>query len=81
MATYENEMLKVLGALDEADALKHCVISGSWAMFFYKRIFTGFVPRLETTDLDLYLPNPKRHKLTIYKVSLEVFLIFLTMIF
>ena len=30
--------------------------------FFYKSIFEGFVPRVETTDLDLYLPNPKKAK-------------------
>ena len=29
-------------------------------MYFYKRIFENFTPRIETTDLDVYLPNPKK---------------------
>lgn len=59
MVGYEKEMFDVLKALDESGALKYCIVAGSWAMWFYKRLFTGFVPRIETTDLDLYLPNPK----------------------
>ena len=60
MKEYEQEMINVLSALNEADALKHVVIAGSWSMYFYRYIFDNFVPRTETTDLDLYLPNPKR---------------------
>ena len=60
MKSYENEMINVLKTLDDAGALKHVVVSGSWAMFFYKLIFEGFSPRVETTDLDFYLPNPKK---------------------
>ena len=62
MKSYENEMKKVLHVLQESNALQHCVISGSWAMYFYKMIFENFVPRVETTDLDIYLPDPKRAK-------------------
>ena len=60
MKSYENEMLKILRVLNDAGALKHVVVSGSWAMFFYKILFENFVPRVETTDLDFYLPNPKK---------------------
>lgn len=60
MKSYENEMYNVLNALHEADALKDIIITGSWAMYFYKLIFNDFIPRVETTDLDLYLPNPKK---------------------
>lgn len=60
MKSYENEMRNVLNALHEANALKDIIITGSWAMYFYKQIFDDFIPRVETTDLDLYLPNPKR---------------------
>lgn len=59
MKSYEVEMNKVLHALHDADALKSVIVTGSWAMFFYKLIFKNFIPRVETTDLDLYLPNPK----------------------
>ena len=62
MKSYENEMIKVLKTLNEANALPYLVISGSWATYFYKYVFENFIPRTETTDLDLYLPNPKRVK-------------------
>lgn len=59
MPEYELEMREVIKALDEAGALPYCIVTGSWAMFFYKSIFEDFHPRVETTDLDMYLPNPK----------------------
>lgn len=60
MKDYEKEMISILDALNEADALKHVVVAGSWAFYFYKYIFESFVPMAETTDFDLYLPDPKR---------------------
>lgn len=62
MKSYEREMIKVLSALEKANALHYCIITGSWAMYFYKKIFEDFIPRIETTDLDLYLPHPKQYK-------------------
>lgn len=62
MNKYENEMKEVLMALNESGALKYVVISGSWAMYFYSYIFDNFIAETETTDLDLYLPNPKKAK-------------------
>lgn len=59
MVAYEKELIEVLRALNESGALKHCIVSGSWAMWFYQRVFLDFTPRIETSDLDLYLPNPK----------------------
>ena len=58
MAAYEKELIEVLRALDGSGALKHCIVSGSWVMWFYQRVFLDFTPRIETSDLDLYLPNP-----------------------
>lgn len=60
MKSYEIEMNNVLKALNKSGALSYCVISGSWAMYFYKYIFDNFIPRVETTDLDIFLPNPKK---------------------
>ena len=60
MKSYEVEMVNVLSALNEADALNDVIITGSWSMYFYRLLFDGFVPRVETTDLDLFLPNPKK---------------------
>ena len=62
MPEYENEMRAVMKALNEAGALPHCIVTGSWAMYFYKSVFEDFQPRVETTDLDMYLPNPKSAK-------------------
>ena len=59
MKNYEIEMNQVLNVLNETGALKHCIVAGSWAMYFYEHIFDSFVPREETTDLDIFLPNPK----------------------
>ena len=55
-------MRAVMRALKEAGALPHCIVTGYWAMYFYKAIFEDFHPRVETTDLDMYLPNPKSAK-------------------
>ena len=62
MKSYEEEMINVLKALNQSNALPYVVISGSWSMYFYKLIFEGFIPRVETTDLDLFLPTPKKAK-------------------
>lgn len=59
MPEYELEMHAVMKALNASGALPHCIVTGSWAMYFYKSIFEDFHPRVETTDLDMYLPNPK----------------------
>lgn len=55
-------MLEIIDALHKSDLLKNCIISGSWAMFFYKDIFKGFVPPIATTDFDIFLPNVKKIK-------------------
>ena len=39
MKSYESEMLNVLKVFDEAGALEHVIVSGSWAMYFYQQIF------------------------------------------
>lgn len=36
MKNYEKEMLKVLNALNEAQALQDIVVAGSWSMYFYE---------------------------------------------
>lgn len=59
MPEYEFEMRAVMKALNASGALPHCIVMGSWAMYFYKTIFEDFRPRVETTDLDMYLPSPK----------------------
>lgn len=56
MVKFEEKMLDIIAALDKSGLLKNCIISGSWAMFFYKDIFEGFIPPIATTDFDIFLP-------------------------
>lgn len=62
MVKYENKMLDIIEALHKSGLLKNCIISGSWAMFFYKEIFEGFVPPIATTDFDIFLPKVSKIK-------------------
>ena len=62
MVKFEEKMLEIIGALDESKLLKECIISGSWAMFFYKEIFEGFIPPIATTDFDIFLPSVSKIK-------------------
>ena len=56
MVRFESKMLDIIEALHKSGLLKNCIISGSWAMFFYKEIFEGFLPPIATTDFDIFLP-------------------------
>ena len=62
MVRFENKMLDIIEALHKSGLLKNCIISGSWAMFFYKEIFEGFVPPIATTDFDIFLPKVSKIK-------------------
>ena len=62
MVRFENKMLDIIEALHKSGLLKNCIISGSWAMFFYKEIFEGFLHPIATTDFDIFLPNVSRIK-------------------
>lgn len=62
MAKYENKMLEIIDALNKSGLLKNCIISGSWAMFFYKEIFEEFIPPIATTDFDIFLPSVSKIK-------------------
>lgn len=57
MVRFENKMLDIIKALDKCGLLKNCIISGSWAMFFYKEIFEEFIPPIATTDFDIFFPR------------------------
>lgn len=62
MVKYENKILDIIEALDRSGLLRNCIISGSWAMFFYKEIFEDFVPSIATTDFDIFLPKVSKIK-------------------
>ena len=60
MVKYEQEMIDIIGALQESNMLSQCVVAGSWSMYFYNFIFEDFIPPIATTDLDIFLPNPSK---------------------
>ncbi|MBE6142178.1 MAG: hypothetical protein E7175_05020 [Erysipelotrichaceae bacterium] len=62
MVKYENKMIEIIDALNKSSLLQNCIISGSWAMFFYKEVFEGFIPPIATTDFDIFLPNVSKIK-------------------
>lgn len=62
MVRFEDKMLDIIKALHKSDLLRNCIISGSWAMFFYKEIFEGFIPPIATTDFDIFLPSISKIK-------------------
>ena len=62
MLRFEKEMLDVLKALNEGGLLENCIISGSWAMYFFNFIFKDFEPPIATTDLDIFFPSVSKIK-------------------
>lgn len=62
MVKYENKMLDIINVLYKSGLLDKCIISGSWATFFYKEIFEGFLPPIATTDFDIFLPSVSKIK-------------------
>ena len=62
MTRFEDKMLDIIDALHKSGLLINCIISGSWAMFFFKEIFEDFIPPIATTDFDIFLPNVSKIK-------------------
>ena len=62
MIRFEKQMLDIINALHKGGILNNCIISGSWAMFFYKQIFEDFIPPIATTDFDIFLPMVSKIK-------------------
>ena len=52
-------MEAILEAFNESKLLSKCIICGSWSMYFYQYIFSGFIPPIATTDIDIFLPDIK----------------------
>ena len=57
MINFEDKMFSIINALYKSKLLEKCIISGSWAMYFYKEIFEDFIPPIATTDFDIFLPK------------------------
>lgn len=59
---YEDKLLSILKAFSESQILENIIIIGSWATYFYVKVFDGFIPSIRTLDFDCYLPETKNIK-------------------
>lgn len=59
---YEDKLLSIIKAFSESQILDNIIIIGSWATYFYVKIFDGFIPSIRTLDFDCYLPKTKNIK-------------------
>ena len=59
MSSLDDEILKVLKALNQQDALKHLVVIGGWVTLFYRDYFKdpNYHPVIRTTDIDFLVPK------------------------
>lgn len=56
---YEEELQDIIKAFGESAILENIIIIGSWATYFYVKIFEGFIPSIRTLDVDCYVPMVK----------------------
>ncbi len=56
---YEEELQGIIKAFGENGILENIIIIGSWATYFYVKIFDGFIPSIRTLDVDCYVPMNK----------------------
>ncbi len=59
---YEEKLLDVIKAFGESCILENIVIIGSWATYFYVKVFENFIPSIRTLDLDCYVPKTRNTK-------------------
>ncbi len=67
MNPLEKEILVLLRALSQQEALKHLILIGSWATLFYKGYFQSpdYHPVIRTTDIDFLIPKKPFAKLNL----------------
>lgn len=59
---YEDQLLSIIKAFSESEILDNIIVIGSWATYFYVKMFDGFIPSIRTLDFDCYLPKTKNIK-------------------
>jgi len=66
----------VLKKLQNAGALQHLILAGSWCQYFYRILFAGAaeIPLLRTTDIDFLIPNPPgvKQPVDVSKILIEL---------
>jgi hypothetical protein len=66
----------VLKKLQNAGALQHLILAGSWCQYFYRILFAGAaeIPLLRTTDIDFLIPNPPgvKQPIDVSKILVEL---------
>ncbi|AIO19242.1 hypothetical protein KQ51_01365 [Candidatus Izimaplasma bacterium HR1] len=60
--SYEDKLLEIIKAFGESGILENVIVIGSWATYFYVKIFVGFIPSIRTLDFDCYIPKTKNIK-------------------
>ncbi len=52
--------IEILRRLDNAGLLKHMMVIGGWAAYFYREYFegSGYAPVLRTRNMDILVPRP-----------------------
>ena len=60
--TYEQEFYRFLECLRDAGCLEHVVVIGSWAEYLYYKsgLLQGYVPAMQTIDVDFLISNLNR---------------------
>ena len=58
--------------LQEAGALEHLIIIGSWAEYIYEQegVLDGFVSAIKTRDVDFLIPNLRKPRVKVDMISL-----------
>lgn len=59
MKKNQDKIFEIIKVLNKTGLLNNLILIGSWAMFFYKEIFSNFTPMIRTVDLDFYVPRAK----------------------
>ena len=73
MPTMEQSLLfwDTLRILQEAGALEHLIIIGSWADYIYEQegVLDGFSSGIKTRDVDFLIPNLRKPRTKVDMVS------------
>lgn len=62
MIENKENFIQIIKILSKHKMLDKIILIGSWTQLFYKYLFDNFEPTIVTTDIDFYIPNPKRIK-------------------
>jgi len=59
VSEHEERLCEVIRQFGENGLLDSVIVIGSWATYFYQKIYDGFIPTIRTFDVDFYIPNTR----------------------